>query len=74
MTSHLNLAGPRDRAIAERLYLEFEAALPPSVVYSTLVAAEHDLDGQIAAEAWDEMVYRLARYRLGQLAAADTGR
>lgn len=74
MTSPLYVAEPRDRVLAERLYLEFEAAVPPSAVYNTLAAAEHDLIGQIAPEAWDEMVYRLARYRLGQLVAEHAGR
>jgi hypothetical protein len=72
MTSHLYAADYRDRAIAERLSLEFEAVLPPSAVHTTLAGAERDLAGQIAPEAWDEMVYRLAQYRLGQITADDT--
>lgn len=71
MTSGLYLTQPRDRVTAERLYLEFHAVLPLSVVYRTVAAAEHDLQGQIVPEAWDEMVYRLAQYRLGQLVTED---
>ncbi|HEX5406925.1 MAG TPA: hypothetical protein VFX16_32015 [Pseudonocardiaceae bacterium] len=73
-TSPLNLGEPRDQAIAERLTLEFEPSLPPTVVRHTLVEAGRDLAGQIAPEAWDEMVYRLAQYRLGRLTAENTQR
>lgn len=67
MTIDLYPADSRDGAVRERLYSEFEAAVPLSVGRSTLARAEHDLTGQIMPEAWDEMVYRLARYRLEQI-------
>lgn len=69
MTSHLYLADMCGRATAEQLYAEFGDALQPSLLYATLAGAEHDLAGQIAPEAWEEMVYRLAQYRLGQIMA-----
>lgn len=73
MTSRLDLADLSGRATAEQLYVEFGAALPPSLIHATLAEAEHDLAGQVAPEARDELVYRLAQYRLGQI-MADGGR
>lgn len=74
MTSYLDLERTQDRPIAQRLCREFRAVLPPSVVYRTLVGAEHDLQGQIAPRAWEEMVYRLAQYRLDQIDPGDAQR
>lgn len=71
MTSHPYLTEMCGRATDEQLCLEFGGALPPSVIYATLAGAEHDLTGQIAPEAWDEMVYRLAQYRLDQIVSED---
>lgn len=67
MTTHLYVTGPHDQATTDRLYVEFEGVLSRSVVDSTLAQAARDLAGQIAPEAGEEMAYRLAQYRLGQL-------
>lgn len=67
MAMDLYSADSREGAVRKRLYSEFEATVPLSVMRSTLARAEHDLTGQIVPEAWDEMVYRLARYRLEQI-------
>ena len=53
--------------LATQLRTEFEGVLPADVVTTTTLTAKHDLAGQIAPEAQNEMVYRLARYRLDQL-------
>lgn len=71
MTSHPYLAEMNGSAAADQLCFEFGGALSPSVICTTLAGAEHDLTGQIAPEAWDEMVYRLAQYRLDQIVSKD---
>ena len=55
--------------LAEQLRTEFDGILPAEVVTTTALGAKHDLSGQIAPEAQNEMVYRLARYRLDQLSS-----
>ncbi|GAB2780864.1 hypothetical protein [Amycolatopsis magusensis] len=40
------------------------ATVPPSGIVGTVVAAKRDLDGQIVPEAMEEMLHRLAQFRL----------
>ncbi len=68
MTTHLTDPLPRDADVARRLNREFAHVLPAEEIAATLAGAERDLTGQIVPEAWDEMVYRLTRYRLDGIA------
>ncbi|WP_236808718.1 hypothetical protein [Amycolatopsis albispora] len=52
--------------VVRELATEFGGTVPPSGVVSTVVAAKRDLDGQIVPEAMEEMLHRLARFRLAR--------
>lgn len=52
---------------------EFAGRFSPAAVHQVVRAAARDLEGQIVPEARSEMLHRLARYRLAQLAAATSG-
>jgi hypothetical protein len=53
--------------VAEDLMLEFQQALPLSVITSVVMRARRDLDGQVIDGAFPEMLLRLSRVRLTQL-------
>ncbi|MGC7102539.1 hypothetical protein ACPZ19_48385 [Amycolatopsis lurida] len=60
--------------VARELATEFGRTVPPSGVVGTVVAAKRDLDGQIVPEAMEEMLHRLARFRLARWEAAGSPR
>jgi hypothetical protein len=52
--------------VAERLMLEFGQLVSPATVSDIVLAAQHDLTGQVPEHSLAEMLYRLARQRLGR--------
>ncbi|GAA2685745.1 MULTISPECIES: hypothetical protein [Actinosynnema] len=54
------------------LAAEFGDRLPESVVTGTVLQARRDLQGQIAPESLEELLHRLAHYRLRALPDAGT--
>ncbi|UJW31557.1 hypothetical protein L3Q67_41385 [Saccharothrix sp. AJ9571] len=50
--------------ITHELSTEFGTTLPESGICDVVVTARRDLDGQIVPEAMEEMLHRLARFRL----------
>ena len=62
-------AGRRD-AVARRLSVEFDGVLPCVIVEAEVAAAEAELRGQVPPGALDEMLHRLAGYRLRQRVGA----
>lgn len=54
-------------AVANDLSAEFSGVLPRVQVKAVVVEARHDLEGQIAPEAFSEMLHELAHHRLDRL-------
>ncbi|MEC3975824.1 hypothetical protein [Amycolatopsis sp. H20-H5] len=50
--------------MSDQLSVEFAGRVPRSVVDRTVEAARHDLDGQTPPGALEELLHRLAHYRL----------
>lgn len=50
--------------ISERLAAEFDGVVSPAAVRAVVRAAELELRGQVPAGSLDEMLHRLAGYRL----------
>lgn len=54
----------------ELLAIEFAGLVPRADIESVVRAARQDLAGQVVPAALDEMLHRLAHYRLSRLTAA----
>lgn len=63
------MQGPTRAVIARQLTQEF-AGLPPAAVEAMVAEAAAELRGQVPPGSLDEMVHRLARYRLRVTAEA----
>lgn len=55
------------REAVTRLTAEFDDVLPREVVSGTVLAAQHDFEGQVAPESLAEMLHHLAYHRLDRL-------
>ncbi|MCX6464557.1 MAG: hypothetical protein NTW05_13355 [Pseudonocardiales bacterium] len=55
---------PDRNAVAARLAEEYAGLVPPDVVHREVAAAERELRGQVPPGALEEMLHRLAAYRL----------
>lgn len=56
--------------VAERLMASYQDSLPCSAVSSVVLTARDQLLGQVPGAAFPELLYRLADYRLAQIATA----
>ena len=54
----------------EQLALEFAGIVPRANLERIVRAAKQDLEGQVVPTALDEMLHRLAHYRLTELTAS----
>jgi hypothetical protein len=52
------------RPVAEQLMAEFGGVLPVEVIEAEVRSAEQDLRGQVPTDSLEELVHRLAGYRL----------
>jgi hypothetical protein len=52
------------RPVAEQLMAEFAGVLPVEVVEAAVRSAEQELRGQVPKDSLEELVHRLAGYRL----------
>jgi hypothetical protein len=57
--------------VAEHLTAEFGGVLPQVVVEAEVEAAEQELRGQVHPESLDELLHRLAAYRLHERAGTE---
>jgi hypothetical protein len=62
-------AGGRS-AVARQLSVEFDGVLPRGIVEAEVAAAEAELRGQVSPGSRDELLHRLAGYRLRERAGA----
>jgi hypothetical protein len=58
--------------VIQHLAAQYDGAVPRPVVVAVVTAAGRDLSGQTAPGSFDEMLHRLASYRLQQLAGDQT--
>lgn len=65
------MQGPTQAAIARQLSQEFDG-LAPAAVEATVEEAVAELRGQVPPGSLDEMVHRLASYRLRETAEVGT--
>ncbi|MFD2416804.1 hypothetical protein [Amycolatopsis pigmentata] len=56
--------------VAEQLAREFGKSVPRADIEEVVATARRDLDGQVPPHALDELLHRLAHYRLSQLSPA----
>lgn len=56
--------------LAGQLAREFGETVPRADIEEVVRVARRDLDGQVPPEALDELLHRLAHYRLSQLSPA----
>lgn len=56
--------------VAEQLAREFGETVPRTDIDEVVHAARRDLDGQVPPHALDELLHRLAHYRLSELSPA----
>lgn len=63
------MQGPAQAAIARQLAQELDG-LPPAAVEAEVEEAVAELRGQVPPGSFDELVHRLAGYRLRQTAEA----
>jgi hypothetical protein len=66
MPVHLPIS--RATRIAAHLTAEFDGVLPRAVVEAEVKAAEYELRGQVPPGSLDELLHRLAAYRLHERA------
>jgi hypothetical protein len=70
MRRPLSPAGRRSE-LTRRLAVEYDGVLPQVTVEAEVRAAETELRGQVPAGSLDEMIHRLAGYRLAERVGAE---
>lgn len=61
------------RRVTEQLAREFAGIVPRADLEEVVRAASRDLAGQVVPTALEEMLHRLAHYRLSQLTTSTPG-